>query len=185
MSATISVNKLHYALVTTNSESRYVYGTPKRILGINKISINPNPDTDSIKTNTAQMRKPALLGLIEIDFISVNITPEQRAEMLGHTIDVDGVEHHAYDNKSPLIALGFESEKSNGKKKFVWILAGRMKENVSDYITRGNSVELSIPKMVGFFRHCKKTKDWKIVLDEDSVNFNQTKADSWYTTIPV
>lgn len=185
MIGTISVSNLHYALVTENSDSTYSYSTPKKIKGTNKISINPNPDTDRIKTQKGQMRKPALLGLIEVDFVSVNLTPEQKAEILGHSIDVAGITKYNYDDKSPLIALGFESEKANGSKVYVWLLAGRMKEMTEDYNSKGASVQLNVPKMVGFFRYCKKTGSWKITLDTDADSYDSAYVENWYTTIPI
>lgn len=135
--ATIGVDKLHYAEVTLDEETKEVTanGTPKKIPDVNKINI-------TVKTNRTEAYADDITEIdddiesIDIAIDTIGISNTILAELDGHTFDSNGVMVHNRDDKAKHIAIGFRSKKKNKAYRYVWLLLGKKAPSNEEYETQ-------------------------------------------------
>ena len=81
---------------------------------------------------------------------------------------------------APEIALGFESFRSNGKKRFVWLYKGSFSEPDDSYKTKEDKIDFQTQKISGKFVIRKYDGKWKKVADEDANGYVATTGTDWY-----
>lgn len=106
-----------------------------------------------------------------------DLPPEVAAEMLGATVDQNGVTVNRAGDKPPYIALGFKSRKGNGADRYLWFYKARCSVPSESYhtkegedITRQTSkVEITVIK-----RNMDAT--WRTYVDSDTEKFQTAKG---------
>ena len=106
-------------------------------------------------------------------------------EMLfANKIDDNGVLIRATQDKPPYFAIGFKSEKSNGKYRYVWLFKVRAKPLTENFATKeGNTVTRQTPEVE--FTAIKRTHDgrYQAVADEGEGSFTAEKAATFLTSV--
>ena len=106
-------------------------------------------------------------------------------EMLfAHVIDDNGVLIRTAQDKPPYFAVGFKSEKSNGKYRYVWLYKVRAKPLTENFATKeGNTINRQTPEVE--FTAIKRTHDgrYQAVADEGEGGFTADKAATFLTGV--
>jgi phi13 family phage major tail protein len=71
--------------------------------------------------------------------------------LLGSTVNEDGVLELSASDQAPYVALGFESEKSNGETRYVWLYKGKFSLPETSNKTKADKPEFQTEKISGVF----------------------------------
>lgn len=178
----IGVRNLHYALLKTDDATGVTYDTPVSIPGVRTIDVKPSSGVDTLYGDDAPFDIASYLGDIEVTINTAELSVEDMAALLGHTVSKGIIDFKSTD-EAPYVAVLFESVKSNGKKRFVKLLKGKFAEPEENYQTKDSSVHWNTAKITGHFVVRTYDSAWKRVADEDGKDFEAATADAWYETV--
>ena len=105
-------------------------------------------------------------------------------QIFGNQIDDNGVLIRTASDRPPYFAVGFKSEKSNGKYRYVWLYKVRAKPLTENFATKeGDTINRQNPEVE--FTAIKRTHDarYQAVADEDENGFTAAKAATFLTSV--
>ena len=185
VSSTIGLKNVVIAPMTADTETGHTYGELQLVAGAIEASVSPNnmdPDiqyADDIEFDTLYQDPDITFQLTMADL------PLSIQEMiLGNRIDNNGVLVRTAQDKPPYFAVGFKSEKSNGKLRYVWLYKVRAKPLKEDFATKeGNTVKRQTPQVE--FTAIKRTHDgqYQAVADEDENGFTAAMGETFLQTV--
>ena len=187
VSSTVGFKNVVLAPLLTDTEAATTYGEIQRVAGAIEASITPEnadpdiqyfddvegdvlyPDPDlSFKTKLAD------LPLIIQEMIFAN------------KIDDNGVLIRTANDKPGYFAVGFKSEKANGKFRYVWLYKVRAKPLTENYQTKEGT---TITRQTGEIEWTaiKRTSDgrYQAVADEGENGFDAAKAATFLESVYV
>lgn len=178
--ALIGLRNFYYATMTTEdtATTAATYGTPKRIVGINSIDINPTVNKATLYGDDSALATASSLGEIEVTLDIADLPIEDLAALLGHTVN-NGIMISKGSDSAPYVAIMFESEKHNGEIRYVKLLKGKFSESQETINTRGDSIEYQVPQITGTFVSRTNDSAWKHTQDTTDTAI----ATSWYASV--
>lgn len=183
VSSTIGLKNVVIAPLETDTEEGHTYGDVQALAGAVEASITPdNTDPDILYADDVEF--DTLYADPEVSFkLKMADIPLSIQEMiLANRIDDKGVLVRTAQDKPPYFAVGFKSEKSNGKFRYVWLFKTRAQPITESYATKeGDNVTRQNPEVE--FTAIKRTHDglWQAVADEGENGF--TAGDTFLTTV--
>lgn len=183
VSSTIGLKNVVIAPLETDTEEGHTYGTVQALAGAVEASITPdNTDPDILYADDVEF--DTLYADPEVSFkLKMADIPLSIQEMiLANRIDDKGVLVRTAQDKPPYFAVGFKSEKSNGKFRYVWLFKTRAQPITESFATKeGDKVTRQNPEVE--FTAIKRTHDglWQAVADEGENGF--TAGDTFLTTV--
>ncbi|MFR3410279.1 MAG: major tail protein [Christensenellales bacterium] len=185
VSSTIGLKNVVIAPLTADTETEHTYGTVQAMAGAIEASVTPDntdPDimyADDIEFDTLYA-DPQLTFKLKMADIPLAIQ-----EMLfANVIDDNGVLIRTAQDKPPYFAVGFKSEKSNSKFRFVWLFKVRAKPLTENFATKeGDTVTRQNPEVE--FTAIKRTHDgrYQAVADEGENGFTAEKGAAFLSTV--
>ena len=179
--AKIGVSGFHYAKNTKDDAAGVTYAAPVAVKKLKEIIIKTASDTVTDYADNGPSEVASSLGEITVEISLSDLTLEDQAALLGHTI-AEGVMTYNADDTAPDVAIGFVGLKSNGKKRYVWLLKGKFQEPDDTYKTKGDKIEFQPQALTGKFVIRDFDGDWKKLADEDATGFLPETATNWFTT---
>lgn len=193
MAMRIGCDNLHYATMTTEETATTppAYATPTPAPGVMHVNINPNASITTAFYDDGPGETAATLGTIEVEVQKNYLSSQNKADLLGHTIDTKGGVVYADSDVPPMVALGFRTLKSNGNYRYVWLYKGQFTDPEDNNETKADSinfqadvisaqfVKLSYAITVG----TKALRLWKYEMDEDSEDADSVVIADWFTAV--
>ncbi len=187
VSSTVGLKNMVLAPLTEDTEETLTYGDIQLIAGAIEASITPenaDPDiqyADDIEFDTLYA-DPELAFKTQMADIPLVI----QEMIFGNRIDDNGVLIRSAADKPPYFSVGFKSEKSNHKFRYVWLFKVRAKPLTETYKTKEGK---TITRQTGEveWKAIKRTHDgeYQAIADEGENGFTADKAatflDSVYT----
>lgn len=193
MAMRIGCDHLVYAIMTAEDTvlSAPVYGDVKHAPGVMSININPNASLATAFFDDGPGDTASTLGNIEVEIQKNTLTTENKADLLGHSIDANGGLAYADDDTPPYVAIGFRTLKSNGKYRYVWLYKGRFADPEDNNETKADSINFQSDTITGQFVKLakpitingKEKKLWKYEIDADNPSANQGVMDNWFEEV--
>lgn len=191
MATKIGCDNLVYTLMTTEDtvETLPIYAEVKAAPGVMSININPNGSVETLFADDGPMETAATIGKIEVEIQKNQLTSENKADFLGHSIDGNGAVVYGDSDVPPWVAIGFRSLKSNGKYRYVWLYKGKFSEPEDANETKGDGINFQADTITGNFAKINKsikvtatksTRPWKYELDGDDEGINTVSIDTWF-----
>ena len=117
MATRIGCDNLVYALMHTEDTATTAptYGAVKEAPGVISVNINPNASQETLFADDGPMETATTLGNIDVEIQKNELTTENKADLLGHTIDGNGALVYGDSDVPPYVAVAFRTLKSNGK----------------------------------------------------------------------
>lgn len=189
----IGCDNLHYAIMTTEdtATSAPVYAELKPAPGVMHININPNASLATAFFDDGPGDTASTLGNIDVEIQKNTLTTENKADLLGHTIDANGGVAYADDDTPPFVAIGFRTLKSNGKYRYVWLYKGRFADPEDNNETKADSINFQSDTISGQFVKLnyavtigdKSKRLWKYEIDADNIDADQDTMDDWFEDV--
>lgn len=193
MAMRIGCDSLHYAIMTTEdtSTSAPIYDTIKPAPGVMHVNINPNASLGTAFYDDGPGETASTLGTIEVEIQKNALTAENKADLLGHSIDTNGGVVYADDDVPPFVAVGFRTLKSNGKYRYVWLYKGRFADPEDNSETKADSINFQSDTITGQFAKLsypiyvgsKQKRIWKYEIDADNPLASDVAMDGWFNSV--
>src|SRR5690625_4620332 len=113
--ATVGLRDVHYAILTSDDETGTVYGEVKKIAGAITANLSTTYNTAELRADDGVAETAESKGVTTVSLNVKDLPKEAKADLLGQTINEDGVLIESDDDRPPYVAIGFKSEKSNGE----------------------------------------------------------------------
>lgn len=193
MATRIGCDNLVYALMNTEDTATTAptYGAVKPAPGVISVNINPNSSQETLFADDGPMETATTLGKIDVEINKAELTPENKADLLGHQIDANGGVVYGDSDVPPWVAIGFRTLKSNGNYRYVWLYKGKFTDPEDNNETKGDSINFQTDTIKGQFVKLnnqitingKKVRLWKYELDQDSADADADTIAAWFDTV--
>lgn len=193
MATRIGCDNLVYAIMKTEdtATSAPVYDEPKPAPGVMHVNINPNPSLETLFADDGPMETATTLGNIDVEIQKNELTTENKADLLGHTIDGNGALVYGDSDVPPYVAVAFRTLKSNGKYRYIWLYKGKFTDPEETNETKGDSINFQTDTISGQFVKLnyqytigdKKVRPWKYELDGDNQNAKTETMEAWFSAV--
>ena len=193
MATRIGCDNLVYAIMTTEdtATSAPVYGAVTPAPGVMHVNINPNASQETLFADDGPMESATTLGKIDVDIQKNELTPQNKADLLGHTLDAHGGLVYGDSDVPPYVAIGFRSLKSNGNYRYVWLYKGKFTDPEDNNETKGDGINFQADTIKGQFVKLtypvtaggKTTRMWKYELDGDNPDADANTMKTWFDDV--
>lgn len=185
VASTVGLKNMVLAPLTEDTESTLTYGTLQAVAGAIEASVTPeNADPDVQYADDIEF--DVLYPDPEISFkTKMADLPLTVQEMIfANKIDDNGVLVRSANDKPPYFAVGFMSEKSNGKYRYVWLYKVRAKPVTETYQTKEGG---TITRQTGEveWTAIKRTHDneYQAIADEGENGFTAEKGATFLQSV--
>ena len=185
VSSTIGLKNVVIAPLTADTEETLTYGALQQVAGAIEASVEPaNADPDVQYADDAEF--DVLYPDPELTFkTKMADVPLTIQEMIfGNQIDDNGVLIRTSTDTPPYYAVGFVSEKSNHKNRYVWLYKVRAKPLTENYSTKEGT---KITRQTGEIQWTaiKRTHDgrYQAVADEGENGFTAQNAATFLQSV--
>ena len=180
----IGISNLHVAAMLTDvAGGAATYDTP---LDMGKVliqvQIQPSNNTAQLYADNQSIDSANSLAEVQLTFETAALPLEYQAYLLGHTV-TNGVMTVGKDDVAPYVAVMFQSDKRNGKRRFVKFYKVQFQEPDETENTKGENIEYNTPTMTATAIYRLSDGKLKDVADEEDPDFVDTTATNWYTTV--
>lgn len=180
----IGISNLHVAAQLTDpAGGTATYDTP---LSLGKVliqaQIQPQNATADLYADNQSIDSASVTQKVNITLNTAALPLEYQAYILGHSV-VNGVMTVDKDDVPPYVAVLFESNKRNGKKRFVKYYKVQFAESDSTENTEGENIEYNTPTITGSAIYRVSDGLLGIIADEEAPDFVATTASSWYLSV--
>ena len=185
VSSTVGLKNLVIAPLLTDTETETTYGDLQKVAGAIEASITPdNSDPDVQYFDDAE--GDVLYPDPELTFkTKLADLPLVIQEMIfSNELDDNGVLIRKASDKPGYFAVGFKSEKANGKYRYIWLYKTRAKPVTENYATReGKSVTRQTGEVE--WTAVKRVSDgrYQAVADEGENGFTAEKAATFLDSV--
>ena len=185
VSSTVGLKNMVLAPLTVDTEAAVTYGALQLVAGAIEATITPE-NTDPEIQYADDIEFDVLYPDPELSFKTkmADIPLAIQETIFGNSIDDNGVLVRAAVDKPPYYAVGFKSEKSNGKYRFVWLYKVRAKPVTETYATKeGGTVTRQTGEVE--WTAIKRTHDglYQAIADEGENGFTTVKAATFLDTV--
>lgn len=152
--ATIGLTNLHYARMTTEDTATTapVYETPKRLIGVNSVSISHETDTAKLYGDNQTLATKTKTKESTITLEIADLKPEDRAALLGQSYNSETkVRSVSSDDTAPYVALLYEVNNHHDQKELHVFYKGKFSPAQEDTNTEGESMEFGLSNLEGEF----------------------------------
>ena len=185
VSSTIGLKNMVIAPLTADTEDTLTYGDLQLVAGTIEATITPgNADPDIQYADDIEF--DVLYPDPELTFTTkmADIPLAIQEMIFGNNIDDNGVLIRTSTDKPPYFAVGFKSEKSNGKFRFVWLYKVRAKPLTENYATKeGTTINRQTGEVE--WTAIKRTHDsrYQAVADEGENGFTAAMGETFLTSV--
>jgi phi13 family phage major tail protein len=179
--AQVGLRMVHYAVLNKDDDTGVTYNAIKPIPGVRTAKIQPKSNSATLFADDGPAETATTLGEIDVEFEFSDLPVDVQADLLGHTIDQNGVLVKKSTDVAPYIALGFVSEKSSGKNLYVWLLKGKAQVPEGNFKTKEDKPDFGTTTLTLSFVRRNFDNAYMAVGDEDDVNF--TGGQTWFDKV--
>ncbi len=160
--ATLGLKDLVMAKVTEDTDGKETFGTPKTLAKAIMADLSVNVAEGTLYADDAidAIEKQFVNGTIKLGINDLGT--ETTAELLGQSVDDDGVIYGEDTDEPPYFAIGFRARKSGkGKYRYIWLYKVKFKIPNDKFETKGDSINFITPEIEGTFVKLNKNGRWK------------------------
>lgn len=185
VASTVGLKNVVIAPLTEDTDTSHTYGELQLVAGAIEATITPD-NTDPDIQYADDIEFDVLYPDPELTFsTSMADVPLAIQEMIfGNQIDDNGVLIRSANDKPGYFAVGFMSEKANGKYRFVWLYKVRAKPVTESYATKEGT---TITRQTGEveWTAIKRTSDgrYQAIADEGEGGFDSSKAATFLESV--
>lgn len=179
----IGLKNVHYALLTKDDKTGTTYGTPKPLAPAITANVSPTVNSATLNADDGPLVTANSLGEIAVEIGVSDIPFEVRAELLGKTINADGVLLDSADDQAPEVALGYERTLNDGTSRFIWLLKGKFRDPADEAQTKQNEVAFQTPTLAGTFLKRIFDNRWRAVVESGRAGTSQTVIENWFKAV--
>ncbi len=178
----IGLDQFHYALLTSDTTAGVTYDTPVPLKGARTISYNPNSEVATLFADDGPYDTAETIGELELEVGIADISQEDYAALMGHTI-TGGVMSELATDQPIDVAFGFRAKRSNGGYSYYWFLKGKFAKPSMDHETKADSISWQTPTLPGKFVTRTYDGRYKYSTRDDADDYAPATGTDWFTTV--
>ena len=185
VASTIGLKNLVIAPVESDTESTTTYGDLQRVAGAIEASITPSntdPDVQYYDDVEGDVLYPDPELSFKTKLADIPLTIQEM--IFGNEIDNNGVLIRTATDKPGYFAVGFKSEKANGKFRYVWLYKVRAKPVTENYATKeGKTINRQTGEVE--WTAVKRISDgrYQAIADEGENGFSAEDGETFLSTV--
>ena len=185
VSSTVGLKNMVLAPLSVDTETTITYGALQLVAGAIEATITPE-NSDPEVQYADDIEFDVLYPDPELSFKTkmADIPLQIQEAIFGNRIDDKGVLVRASVDKPPYFAVGFKSEKANGKFRYVWLYKVRAKPITETYATKEGG---TITRQTGEveWTAIKRTHDglYQAIADEGENGFTALMGTTFLETV--
>lgn len=180
-SARVGMDMLFYAIMT--DEETETYANPKRIRSVKSAGVSPTVNSSTHYGDDKADEVVSSMGDVAIELGVKDLTSEEMADLLGATIDANGVLSQKSTDVAPYVAIGWRSRKANGAYRYFWYYKGKFQLSDEDYKTKEDSPEFQTPTISALFIPRDSDNKWRDRVDSDDESVPEAVTKNWFTKV--
>jgi|GEM_PF-658095 len=183
-SVLIDVDRLVVARLLADDENGVSYAAPESVPGVTGIALTLNHSIGTFYADGGVYETFPQQGDIEASVSLAGLSAEKRAEYTGANYSATtGLVVDGKADNPPYVAIGFRSQKANGRYRYVWLYKGKFSKSDSANRTKSGSVTPQPEKYT--FKAAMRDYDgnWRQMLDSDDANLPAGLTDSELSSI--
>ncbi|MEX1122959.1 MAG: major tail protein [Balneolales bacterium] len=176
------LKNFYYAVLTDDAvEGTTTYSAPKRLGAAISLNETPTTSMNTLYAENGPAETASANGPTSAEVGVKDLSQEVRSDLLGQSINADGVLIQGREDKAPYVALGFQMTGESENDAFVWLYKGKFSRPTTAGTTKGESVEFSTPTISATFigRDSDGKERASIIQDEA----NTVVTDAWFTSV--
>lgn len=178
----IGLDKFYYSLLTTDTTAELTYQTPVALKGAVSVAINTNSEVATLFADDGPYDTAETIGEIEVDVTIADISQEDYAALMGHTITA-GVMIESATDQPVDTAFGFRAKRSNGGYSYVWLYKGKFSKPEMSHETKGDSINFQTPTFKGKFVQTVYNGRYKQSTRTDATDYTTAIATAWFDAV--
>jgi len=178
----IGLDKFYYSLLVSDTSAAVSYNTPVPLKGAMTVSYNPNSEVATVFADDGPYDTAETIGELELDVGIADISQEDYAALMGHTI-TGGVLIETATDQPVDTAFGFRAKRSNGGYSYYWFLKGKFSKPSMDHETKGDSISWQTPTLNGKFVARVYDGKYKYSTRDDADDYTAALATNWFTAV--
>jgi phi13 family phage major tail protein len=178
----IGLDKFYYALLVSDTSASVSYDTPVALKGAMTVSYNPNSEVATIFADDGPYDTAETIGELELDVGIADISQEDYAALMGHTI-TGGVMAETATDQPVDTAFGFRAKRSNGGYSYYWFLKGKFSKPSMEHETKGGSISWQTPTLNGKFVARVYDGKYKYSTRDDADDYTAGTGTGWFTAV--
>lgn len=179
--ALVGLKNLVYAVMT--DEKTETYGAVKSIAGAIDADIKPSINSSDLYADDGLSETRSALGKIEVSLTVKDVPKTALTDLLGHTVDANGVLIKKSSDNAPYVAIGFKSLKSNGEYRYKWLFKGKFTLPEEKHKTQEEKLEYQTQQITATFMRREKDEQWEASVDSDDTGIGETVISGWFTKV--
>lgn len=181
--ATVGLKDLHYALLTSDDETETTYENVKKIAGAITANMSTTYNTAELRADDGVAETAESKGITTVTLNTKDLPKEVKADLLGQTINNDGVLMENDGDRPPYVAIGFRSEKANGEFRHVWLYKGKFTLPEENYETKQETPAFQTPTLNGRFLSRKSDGERRAIVDSDDKDIDESIIENWFEAV--
>ncbi|MCM3291822.1 phage tail protein [Paenibacillus sp. MER 180] len=179
----VGLKNIYYAKLIKDDESGVTYDTPKRLAPAITANITPSVNSATLFAENGPLITANALGEITVEIGVADIPFDIQAELLGMTVNSDGVLVDNAEDQAPEVALGFERNTEAGTSRFTWLLKGRFKLPNEEAKTAAGTPEFQTPTISAVFLKRIFDGNWRFRVDSGSTGVKPEVIANWFKEV--
>lgn len=175
------LKNFYYAKVTEDADAGTTYDAPKRMGAAISLNETPTTNTATLYAENGPAETASANGPTTAEVGVKDLAPEVLADLLGQTINSEGVLIQGREDRAPYVALGFQMTGESENDAFVWLYKGKFSRPTTSGTTKGESVEFATPTIsANFIGRDSDGKEKARVIQSPE---NTAITDAWFTKV--
>lgn len=177
-----NVKNIHYAANTIGGGGTVTRGTPKKIAGVMKVSVNPTVSSGKLYGDGAVADEVTKLTGAGISLEMNKISTEVINELFGKTKDpTTGITNDNIGNEPIEFSLGWEVELTGGGAEFVWFTKCKAQPLQNEVQQGTDNINFSTDTLNVT---AMPDENGDIKLFGETIDLGFKCAESWFKSIP-
>lgn len=182
MSRQCGLKNVHIALLLTDTEVATTYATPTKIAGAIKATIKPSSTQTLLRSDDSVEETVNFFEKVDVTIELSQLDVTTRAILQGATV-VKGVLIEKKTDIPPVVAFGFESKKSNGEVRYVWLYKGTFSLGDDNFETEADKFKDQTNSLSATFYARNFDGAYKLMVDSDEPLVEPAFITAFFTTV--
>ena len=176
---------LYYALMTTEDTSAAapVYEEPRVLAKSIEVTITPTYREGKLHASNATVRNQKRIDTYTVSLNVDKVPYDVTSEILGRSVDGNGVQIIKGGNTPPNLALGFACTLDDGSKELWWLYKGTFSEISKSASTEADAIEYQTPTIEGTFVRRMNDDALAATVETSAEGIGADVETSWFTTV--
>lgn len=179
----VGLQNICYAKLIKDDATGVEYATPKMLLPAITATITPTVNAATLHGNDGPIVTANALGEITVEIGVADIPLATQADLLGSTINADGLLIDNSDDQAPEVALGYRRSMSDGTFRYTWLLKGKFQLPTEEAQTKQGEPTFQTPTITGVFLKRLYDGNWRFRADSSDPASAALVA-AWFDAVP-